>query len=96
MATCNIAFITPSKFEGFGVIGNVRSSENITTSGTSQASSASSVGNELVRVSVTGGSIRVLVGANPTATTASILVLENTTEYFDTKNGDKVAVIDNA
>lgn len=63
MATVNISFVTPAKQKGFAVLGDIRASENITSSGTSQTSSNTCTNeNEVVRVAVSGGILGLLSG----------------------------------
>lgn len=93
MATVTITFFKPAMYEGFGVIGDVVSTEAITSSGTSQQSSVSSDGYDICRVSVSGGDVHILNGANPTADTDDMLLPAGSTEYFKLSDGDVVAII---
>ena len=94
MSTVNVSFITVSREAGFGVIGDIVSSENVTSSGTSAATSNSAtLGAKVARIS-TDGDIRIAVGTAPTATTSGLRVLANTVEYISVEAGEKIAVID--
>lgn len=94
MATVTVTYFTPAQYEGFGVIGNIINTESITSSGTSQQSTNAAGYNEIVRVAVSGGSIHVLVGNDPTADTDDLLLTDGTVEYFQCTQNDEVAIID--
>lgn len=67
----------------------------ITTSGTSQQSAAFGSTTGAVRVTVSGGDVRIKFGVNPTSTAASLLLADgNSFDYFSGGAGNKVAVID--
>jgi ferric-dicitrate binding protein FerR (iron transport regulator) len=67
----------------------------ITTSGTSQQSAAFAATTGAVRVTVTGGDVRIKFGEDPTATAASLLLADGESfDYFSGGAGGKVAVID--
>lgn len=85
----------------FGPVDDIRpqmrlagaTTEAISESGTSQATTASAVGHSRsVRIATTAA-IRIEIGPNPTATSTSALMPANSVEYFGANNGDKVAVI---
>lgn len=66
----------------------------ITISGTSAQSAAFNVKTRVIRVHA-DAICSILVGANPTATTANKRLAANSTEYFSVQPGDKLAVITN-
>lgn len=69
MATVVVTFFKPAEYEGFGVIGEVRTSESLTSSGTSGQTTITSLAGEIARVVSSGGAVHVLTGTNPTADT---------------------------
>ena len=99
MATVNIVF---AQVGGAGIDsrlgvyqGHGAESEDITSSATSQQSTGVAKDQTFIRITTTGGAIRILTGVNPTALTSSILVLDDTTMDLAVRKGDKIAVIDN-
>lgn len=76
--------------------GAVRNQTPITSSGTSQASAAFNGGSRLIRIH-TDGIISIAFGpvASVTATTDSMRMAANQTEYFAPNAGDAVAIITN-
>ena len=67
----------------------------ITTSGTSQQSSAFATTTKVVRIKPVGGAVLVNFGSNPTATTSSMYLADGESfDYFSGEAGYKVAVID--
>jgi hypothetical protein len=67
----------------------------ITTSGSSQQSAAFASTTSLVRVSASGGAVRVQFGANPTATANSLYLKDGDSfDYASLGIASKVAVID--
>ena len=96
MALVNITFCRPAQFEGFGLIGDIVTSENITSSGTSQASTNSALSGTCARVAVSGGDVHVTTATAPTATTSHMLLVDGSVEYIFCPYGHKVAVIDAA
>ena len=96
MATVNIVFFNEFYKKGVAVIGEILSAEDITSSGTSQTSTGSSTGADMVKVTALGGNVRLNFGTSPTAlATGNYLLLENDVAYFKLQDGYKVAVIDN-
>lgn len=69
------------------------SSENVTSSGTSAQSTAMAASTRIVRVA-TDTTVRIEIGDNPTATSASMRLLADTVEYYGILPTQKVAVID--
>lgn len=65
----------------------------ITSSGTSQASSAMGAQTYVVRIATSGNDIHVAFGAAPTATTSSMVVQDGNPELFKIRPGEKVAVL---
>lgn len=96
MATVNVIF---GKMTPRGVLMGAQPSsiEDITSSGTSQATTATASTGDAAQVTVTGGAVRVAFGPSPTATaTDAILILDGQTrEFGGLQSGDKCAVIDN-
>jgi hypothetical protein len=67
--------------------------QNITTSGTSQASSAVGASTAIVRIAVNADTY-IAVGSAPTATTSSMLIPSGGTEFIAVNKGtDKIAVL---
>lgn len=96
MATVNVTFFSEYIKNSVAVVGEIVASEDITTSGTSAATTAASNGATLCRVVALGGNVRLAFGSSPTATaTDSFLLLENDVAYFRLEDGFKVAAIDN-
>jgi len=98
MATVNIVF---AKIGFRGIDGTYASylaagivSEDITSSATSQATTAAATEGQMARITVTGGNVRVLASAAPTALVTSTLVLAGTSFDLGVEAGDKIAVID--
>ncbi len=68
--------------------------QTVTVSGVSAQSSAFSGDTKLIRVHC-DGIVSVLVGSNPTATTAMMRMAADQTEYFQVIGGQKIAFITN-
>jgi hypothetical protein len=68
--------------------------ENITSSGTSQTTTAAASNHSVATVTVAGGNIAIAAGSAPTATTGGILILDGQTRNFGLPPGHKIAVID--
>lgn len=68
--------------------------QKLTSSGTSLASSAFNAKTRFVRVH-TDAIISILFGSSPTATTSTARMGAGQTEYFAVNPGDKIAVITN-
>ena len=68
--------------------------QTVTISGTSAQSSALNAETTMVRL-VSDVTCSILIGANPTATTAKMRLTADSPEYFMAGNGDKIAVISN-
>lgn len=67
------------------------------TVATSSAQSASIItGSGLIRIATKACEAHIKFGANPTATTADVLIPANHVEIFSFKSGDKVAFIRSA
>ena len=68
--------------------------QKITTSASSQRSSALNVDTRICSLKAVGGNLRVAFGGEPTASTSTKLL--STSEVYDiaVKGGDKIAVID--
>jgi hypothetical protein len=64
---------------------------NLTES--SQQSSAIITGSGIVRIAVRGTHAHIKIGYNPTATEESILLPQDTVEYFQIRSGQQVAFI---
>jgi hypothetical protein len=71
-----------------------RASENITSSASSQATTATARNGEVIAITAAGGDIRAAFGADPTATSTGILILDGQTRFFQPEPGHKAAVID--
>ena len=64
------------------------------TVATSSAQSAAIVtGSGIVRIATKGTEAHIAFGANPTATTSSLLMPPNTVEFFKFTSGEKIAFI---
>jgi hypothetical protein len=59
----------------------------------SQQSSAIITGSGIVRIAVRGTHAHIKIGYNPTATEESILMPQDTVEYFEIRSGQQVAFI---
>jgi hypothetical protein len=59
----------------------------------SQQSSAIITGSGIVRIAVRGTHAHIKIGYNPTATEESILLPQDTVEYFQIRSGQQVAFI---
>jgi len=59
----------------------------------SQQSSAIITGSGIVRIAVRGTHAHIKIGYNPTATEESILMPQDTVEYFQIRSGQQVAFI---
>lgn len=73
-----------------------REAETITSSASSQQTTATARSNEYIHVTASGGAVHVQIGSNPTAaSTSDWLLTDGETRTFGAaKEGDKVAVID--
>lgn len=67
----------------------------ITTSGSSSASSAFGANTRLVRIVATED-VNIQFASSPTATTSTPFVPKNSVEYFKVTGGEKIAVIQNS
>jgi hypothetical protein len=94
MATVNLAFNKPFRDEGFGVTGPIRASENITSSGTSAQSTNTFSDDEVCMITVTGGSVYIKTGSNPTAASGDFLILDGSSVPVKGSTDHKIAVID--
>lgn len=59
MATVVVTFFKPAEYEGFGVIGEVRTSESLTSSGTSGQTTITSLAGEIASRDVYGRSYAI-------------------------------------
>lgn len=66
----------------------------ITSGGASAQSAAFNGATRMIRIH-TDGIISIAIGSNPTASTNTMRLAANQTEYFGVKPGEKVAVITN-
>jgi hypothetical protein len=98
MATVNVKFFKPAivKDSGVAMGPDIATPEVFTSSGTSQASTATSAdGNTYIRVVSTGGNVWLAFDASPTAVTgAGTLIVDGVPEFFKLEAGHKVALID--
>ena len=94
MATVNVAYFIPDQYKAYAVIGPNRRIETFTSSGVSQAGTLIARKNEICLIGVTGGSIYVATGENPTATANDLLVINDTSISLYLPEGHKVAIID--
>ena len=67
--------------------------ETHTLGSSSAQSSAIITGSGIVRIAVRGTHAHIKIGYNPTATEESILMPQNTVEYFQIRSGQQVAFI---
>jgi hypothetical protein len=67
--------------------------ETHTIGSSSAQSSAIITGSGIVRVAVRGTHAHIKIGYNPTATEESILMPQDTVEYFQIRSGQQVAFI---
>ena len=67
--------------------------ETHTLGSSSAQSSAIITGSGIVRVAVRGTHAHIKIGYNPTATEESILMPQDTVEYFEIRSGQQVAFI---
>jgi hypothetical protein len=67
--------------------------ETHTLGSSSAQSSAIITGSGIVRIAVRGTHAHIKIGYNPTATEESLLMPENTVEYFQIRSGQQVAFI---
>jgi hypothetical protein len=68
--------------------------QTVSMSGTSAQSSAFNAATRFIRVH-TDAICSILIGSNPTATTAKKRLAADQTEYFAVNSGDKIAAITN-
>lgn len=68
--------------------------QTVSVSGTSAQSSAFNASTRFIRVH-TDAICSILIGSNPTATTAKKRMAADQTEYFAVNGGDKIAAITN-
>jgi len=96
MATVRVTFRSAVSVGGSSVASKPRVSEEMTSSGTSAASTITALAGEVARIVVSGGPVSVVVGTSPTATAAGgDLVLDGMMiEIGALADGDKIAVID--
>ena len=102
MATVNIVFSKvgvrggDDAYPAYLSAGSV--SEDITSSASSQVTIASATAlaaeGQCVRITASGGNVRVKAGTSPTATVTDLLILDGTTFDWGISIGDKIAVID--
>jgi hypothetical protein len=67
--------------------------ETHTLGSESAQSGAIITGSGIVRIAVRGTHAHIKIGYNPTATDESLLMPQNTVEYFQIKSGQQVAFI---
>jgi hypothetical protein len=67
--------------------------ETHTIGAESAQSGAIITGSGIVRIAVRGTHAHIKIGYNPTATEESLLMPENTVEYFQIRSGQQVAFI---
>ena len=67
--------------------------ETHTLGSSSAQSSAIITGSGIVRIAVRGTHAHIKIGYNPTATEESILMPQDTVEYFQIRSGQQVAFI---
>lgn len=77
-------------------VGRLGISQNITITGSSQQSSTLATPNLFAVRLVATADCRVAIGANPTATSTSTLLVAGVPEYFSALVGEKVAVLGSA
>lgn len=95
MATVGIVFGTPMQGAAQVRAGNASASEAITSSGTSQRTSAAAGVSNVVSITSVGGAIWAAVGKSPTAAAGTAhLIPDGGTIDLACSYGDKVAVID--
>ena len=98
MATVNIVFSKvgvrgiENSYPAYLAAGSV--SEDITSTASSQATTASATEGQTARITVSGGNVRIKAGASPTAIVTGVLILDGTTFDWGVEIGDKIAVID--
>lgn len=96
MATAQIAFTDAVHVGGSSVLSkDPRAVETITTSASSQATTATALAGELASITVSGGAIFVKVAAAPTAASGSGYLIPDggRLDLGSLAAGDKVAVI---
>ena len=80
---------------GSSIYSEARTSETVTSSGTSAATAEAALAGEVVTVTAVDGSVYVAFGATPTASSASHdIVVSGTSKDFRATAGHKVAVVD--
>lgn len=70
------------------------SAQTITSSATSQQSTAVAQAGDYVTVDASGGAVLVAIGQNPTAASSVGDMVQATKDFGPLKAGDKVAIID--
>lgn len=75
-------------------IASSRTSETITSSGTSQQASFTAADGDVVKIHPIGGAIATRAGVNPTAVGTDPYQAQDDIEYLEMKAGEKLAVID--
>jgi len=97
MATVNVTYFRPSILQGATAVYSVNSdatNEVITSSATSQATTATATGKNYARVVTTGGNVWLAFGTSPTAVTnTGRLLVDGVPEVYYLDDGWKVAVI---
>lgn len=95
MATLNVVFGRAMDGPAQVISGVGVSSQSITTSASSQASTVSAGNNQVCELTVSGGNVWVAFGASPTASAGtSFLLVDGQTRHFGhLPAGTKVAVI---
>ena len=94
--TVNIRFITGNGYGGQVDTGDAHADADLTSSGSSQATSIAADGRreELCIISPIGDNVRVAFGSSPTATTsAGPIAYAGQANAYRVKSGDKVAII---
>ena len=97
MATVNVTYFKPAVLQGATAVYSVNSdatNEVITSSATSQSTTATATGKNYVRVVTTGGNVWLAFGTNPTAVTnTGRLLVDGVPEVYYLDDAWKVAVI---
>lgn len=97
MATVNVVLFHPAEYKGFGVIGEIRAQDTVTSSGTSGVVGVTSVAGEIARIAVSGGAVHIVKGTGtPIADTDDLLLSDGSVEYLYMNGSETIAVIDAA
>jgi hypothetical protein len=96
MATVSIVFAKAMQGIIPALSAHVSAAEAITSSGTSQATTATAASTDVARITSSGGAIWVKVGATPTAAAGSDHLVPDggALDLVNLQVGDKIAVID--